>query len=411
MLVATRVAFSKSWRALALASLLASTLLVRLWLIRHFSEPDTDAPGHLGIARALLSDPTNISLHWVWLPAYHYVLAGMLWLGLNADGIRIVNCGLAVLVPVLVLHYAESTTEGDGSSRAAPWMAAGLCAISPVVNLLGTSAQQETLFTLLVVGAAWAIDRRRYVVAGGVLALASLIRYETWGAAVLILGLRALVALPAVAKRLPERALATCRLPVVVAWPSLFAVGGWLLAHKLREGEWLGVLRELYRYSHVQRESLHRPAIWFPLEQPLFVFGSVVLLLFVFGLPRAWRPSFVLPAGIYLFLVGAYLGKGALGSARYYESLTPFVALGAAHGVCAITRWRWIGRGVFAAAALQLSALSVELCLWTWPPAQAEARTTPAAEPPRAAAPSEPLLSSRKPSTVSQRRFEAPLHR
>ncbi|HEY2515746.1 MAG TPA: hypothetical protein VGI39_32980, partial [Polyangiaceae bacterium] len=273
--------------------------------------------------------------------------------------------------------YGESTAEGEEAPRAAPWMAAALCTISPVVNLLGTSAQQETLFTLLVVGAAWALDKKRYLLAGAILALASLIRYETWGAAVLILGLRALIAVPWVAKRLPERALALCRVPLVVAWPSLAAVGGWLLAHKLREGTWLGVLRELYRYTHAQRESLHRPALWFPLDQPVFVFGSVVLILFVFGLRRAWRTSFVIPAGIYLFLVAAYLGKGALGSARYYESLTPFVALGAAYGACAISRWRWIGRALFVAAALQLSALSINLCLWTWPP-RTETRATPA---------------------------------
>ncbi|HEY2513369.1 MAG TPA: hypothetical protein VGI39_21015, partial [Polyangiaceae bacterium] len=83
---APKAALSNGWRALALGFLIACTWLVRLWLIKNFSEPDTDAPGHLGIARALLSDPTNITLHWVWLPAYHYVLAGLLWLGLNADG-------------------------------------------------------------------------------------------------------------------------------------------------------------------------------------------------------------------------------------------------------------------------------------------------------------------------------------
>jgi hypothetical protein len=167
-------------------------------------------------------------------------------------------------------------------------------------------------------------------------------------------------------------------LPLVVAAPSVVAIGGWLLARKLREGQWLGFLRELYRYTQLQRESLHRDVLWFPLQQPLYVFGSVVALLFFAGLRRAWRPSYVVPLGIYLFLLGAYVCKGALGSARYYESLMPFVALAAAHGACSVgARWRWIAPAVFLAASLQLAALSVQLFLWTWPPG-VNATTPPA---------------------------------
>jgi hypothetical protein len=87
------------------------------------------------------------------------------------------------------------------------------------------------------------------------------------------------------------------------------------------------------------------------------------------GLRRAWRPSHAIPLGIYLFLTGAFLFKGALGSARYYESLMPFVALSAAHGACVLgARWRWIAPAVCAAASLQLAALCIQLFLWTWPP-------------------------------------------
>jgi hypothetical protein len=153
-----------------------------------------------------------------------------------------------------------------------------------------------------------------------------------------------------------------------VAAPSLIAVGLWLLAHRLREGQWFGFLRELYRYSHAQRETLHRDVLWFPVQQPLYVFGSVVGLLFFAGLPRAWRPSYAIPLGIYVFLTAAFLFKGALGSARYYESLMPFVALSAAQGACVLgARWRWMAPAVCLAASLQLAALSIQLFLWTWP--------------------------------------------
>ncbi len=105
-----------------------------------------------------------------------------------------------------------------------------------------------------------------------------------------------------------------------------------------------------------------------PVEQPLFVFGSVVALLFFAGLRRAWRPSHVIPLGIYLFLLLAYAFKGALGSARYYESLMPFVALSAAHGARSLAaRWRGFAPALFLVASLQLVALSTQLFLWTWP--------------------------------------------
>jgi hypothetical protein len=75
------------------------------------------------------------------------------------------------------------------------------------------------------------------------------------------------------------------------------------------------------------------------------------------------------PLGIYLFLVGAYVCKGALGSARYYESLAPFTALAAAHGACALgARWRWLAPALVTASALQCAGLSMQLFLWTWPP-------------------------------------------
>ena len=48
-----------------------------------------------------------------------------------------------------------------------------------------------------------------------------------------------------------------------------------------------------------------------------------------------------MPLGIYLFLLVSYTFKGALGSARYYESLTPFVCISAAYGASVIgERWR-----------------------------------------------------------------------
>src|SRR5690348_4894643 len=114
-----------------LGVVIVATLLVRLWDIAHFPEPDTDAAGHLGIARALLAHPMSVSVHWVYLPAYHYVLAMLEGVGLGATGVRVVNCVLAAALPVVVLRYARDTASGERVAL----MAALLCAIAPLVNL------------------------------------------------------------------------------------------------------------------------------------------------------------------------------------------------------------------------------------------------------------------------------------
>lgn len=331
-----------------LAVVIVATLAVRLWAIGHFPEPDTDAAGHLGIARALLAHPASISVHWVYLPAYHYVLALLEGAGLGAHGIRVVNCVLAAALPVLVLRYARDT----GSGERVALMAALLCAMAPLVNLLGTSGQQETLFTLLVVGTAWAIDTGHARRAGALLAFAVLVRYEAWGALALLVAWQ-------LGRREP-------RVPWVVTGPAIVAVLAWLLAHKLSDGQWLGFLRELYRYAHRQRDTFDRGPLWFAYRQPLAVFGWAVLALFFVGVRRAWRIGHVVPLGIFLFLEVAYAFHGALGSARYYESLTPFVALAAAHGIGALgERRRWLERLAFVVAFGRLLVLSSRFCGWT----------------------------------------------
>jgi len=339
-----------------LAAVIAATLLVRLWVIAHSPEPDTDAAGHLGIARALLAHPMSVSVHWVYLPAYHYVLALLEGVGLGATGVRVVNCVLAAALPVVVLEYARRTGHGERVAL----MAALLCAISPLVNLLGTSAQQETLFTLVVLGVAWAIDAGHTRRAGALLAFAVLVRYEAWGALALLVALQIAQRTPRVSRLLPWP-----RLPWAVTLPAAFAVFAWLLAHKLADGQWLGFLRELYRYAHRQTETFDRGPLWFAYRQPLSVFGWVLLGLFVVGLRRAFRIGHVVPVGICVFLEAAYLLRGALGSARYYESLTPFVALAAAHGVRVLgARRRWIARSVFVVAFARLLLLSTRFCGW-----------------------------------------------
>jgi hypothetical protein len=319
----------------------------------------------------------------VWPPGYHYFLAALLACGVTADGVRVLNCVFAAAIPFLLWRYGERTVAPGASdaARLAPYLAAVLCAAMPIVNLLGTSAQQETIFTVLVIGTVWAIDAERFAVAGAILAIATTVRYEAWGGVGVLAGLRALGSLPAVQRRLARREASVdegplgevaraCRLPLVVIVPSLVAMGGWFLAHRLADGTWFGFVREIYRYTHIQRDSFHQAfwteLLWFPVTEPYFLFG-LTLPLFFLGARRAFRAGFVVPLGIYLFLLASYVGKGVLGSARYYESLTPFVCLAAAYGASVIgERWRRALPVAFAAALAHVVWLLVLTGRWTF---------------------------------------------
>ena len=99
------------WRWLALGAVILVTTVLRVWVIRHFPEPDADAKGHLGIAQALLSDPLNVRVHWLWPPGFHYFLAALFAAGVTAQGVRLLDCAMAALLPVLLWRYGERTTR------------------------------------------------------------------------------------------------------------------------------------------------------------------------------------------------------------------------------------------------------------------------------------------------------------
>jgi hypothetical protein len=360
-----------SWHPVVLGAVILATTVVRVWVIDHRPEPDGDAKGHLGIAHALLSNPLNVAVHWVWPPGYHYLLAGLLALGVTAHGIRLLNCTLAALLPVLVWRYGETTLQPSASrmERLAPICAGVLCAAMPIVNVLGTSAQQGTLFAILILVAVWGIDTGRFALSGAMLAVATMIRYEAFGAVGLLAGLQIAWLFPSVVRRLPSALVRLCRLPVVVVAPALVTVAAWLLAHRASDGTWFGFLRELYRYTHVQRETFFHHDAWtdflfFPVIQPYYLFG-MTLPLVLLGARRAWRPGFIVPLGIYLFLLGSYTCKGVLANDRYYESLTPFLCVSAAYGALAVGRWwRPATPVAFAAAFAHVVRLLVQTGQW-----------------------------------------------
>jgi hypothetical protein len=303
-------------RILVLATLLG--LIVRLVYVFLLPDFDGDAYAHFEFAAHVHPHPTDLKVHWVWLPGFHFAVAALQKIGISFRGVRIINAFLCALSPWLMLRYARTT-----ASVSAMVMIAG----SGLMIVLGTAALAEMPFTLAVLGAAVMIDEKRPVATGVLLTIAASMRYEAWFV-VMIMGLFSIVQM--VRSRGRERGLF-----VAAAIPSAAIVLYILVRRFVTDApEWLWFIRETYRFTHMQRGlSTASPifdVLWFPVILPFFVMGPALLLIPFGG--RWKRPSSIIPIALLLFLAFTYLGRGALGQARYLTVLVPFACLAIARG-------------------------------------------------------------------------------
>lgn len=306
---------------LAIAGLVM--LAVRLAIVLTTADVDTDAYGHFRIARDLVGAPTNLAAHWVWLPGYHYVVWALLHAGLTFTGLRVLDAVLQGAAAFLLYDLVARRSGDDAArSREVAALAALAFTLAPLSNRLATSAQAETFFTALVLASAWAIERRRAVLAGALLAGACLVRYEAWGAIAALGGFWAL--------RRRDRDRDRTVGVATFAIPAL-AVAGWILLRRHADGEWLAFVRHTQAFaSGVRAAQGLSPLI--ALALPFTVLGPAVLLL-PLGLRRAARVGWLVPGGILAFLLASYLGRGALGLERYFTALIPFACVAIADGV------------------------------------------------------------------------------
>jgi len=315
-----------------LSTVVAIMFAIRVAYVLAVPDLDGDAYGHFGIASRVLAHPTDLSPHWVWLPGYHFLLAGLQALGARFVHVRLLNAALQCLGPVLLYRYARIH-----ASRVVALLAAATFALSALPNDVGTSALSEGSFTLLVLGAALGIDRGATklgwaVLAGVLLLLACTMRYEAWAASA---ALSVAWLVDAVRTKKPMwRALPAALLP------SVFVVG-YIVFRRFYDGEWFWFVRETLKFTNMQRHVLHRSllfeAFWFPICLPWKLLGPAVLLapigLFAGGKRvSSLPPSVFVPAAIATFVLTLYAGSSILGLARYWSALMPFVCLLVAQG-------------------------------------------------------------------------------
>ncbi|MCC6525099.1 MAG: hypothetical protein IT373_20760 [Polyangiaceae bacterium] len=337
---------------LALAG--AAMLALRLCAVFGAAEPDGDAYGHLHIARALADDPANLRAHWVWLPGWHYALAGWVALGGTHTGVRLAVALLQTLAPFVLHAWIARRDE-----RVAQ-LAALAFTLAPLPNVLGVSAQPEAPFAWLLLGATVALARGRGVLAGVLLALASLVRYEAWGA----VGCLVAWALVARLRRRPGP-------PLVAGLVPLGAIVLWIALRRVGDGSWLWFVAHTRDFAGGIRDASPLPGWVDTWLLPLWIawraFGPSVVLV-PLGLARALRAlravpvPWLVPGGAFLFLTAGYLGGGVLALPRYLTAFTPFACVAMAEAALALGRSG--RRAQLVAAGGLLVALGAMTAFW-----------------------------------------------
>jgi len=141
-----------------------------------------------------------------------------------------------------------------------------------------------------------------------------------------------------------------------------------VLAHRVSDGSWLGFIREIHRYTNLQRESFHQDRwtdlLWFPVTQPYYLFG-LTLPLFFLGVPRAWRVGFMVPRHLPVLAV-SYAFKGVLAADVLRVADAVSVHLRGVRHVRDRDRRRWALPLAFAAAFAHVVWLLVLTGRWTF---------------------------------------------
>lgn len=358
--------------AIALAMALAALAAWRAKCVLAGPDQDTDAYAHHMIARAILADPRDLAVHWVWLPLFHYAQVPLVALGGTMDDVRWLNVVFAAALPVGLYAHVRRTAN-PGASAIAPeavaLVAALFAAACPIAMQMGTTAQPEPAFALLVLGVAVAIERRRHFAAACLLAAAAMLRYEAW-AVVALVGAMLVIATLA-GRRVGASAWRILLLPaaLVLAWAAL---------RRPVDGAWFGFLGQTHSFAndatHAGGTLRAADLLYYPVWVALRTMGPA-LPLAAFGVARTVRQqgaSFVLvPVACLAFVSLTWATRSSLGLDRHFVVAVPLYATFAAQGMAAIADAlaRWLrpasARAVAALAAVaSLAAMLVALDVW-----------------------------------------------
>jgi hypothetical protein len=202
----------------------------------------------LSEGRYFATEGTGAVVGRFWLPGQFFVLGALGRLGLDAASAPLVLGAITFGVTLVAVHALARDLAPEGWGEAAGRGAVVVAATSPLLLVLSHSALAEPLSNALVAFAASALVRRhrvgprRLVFSGAVaMLLATWVRYEAWGSALVFV-----VAAAALAHRREGRAAALREGAVAsLAW---LGPSGWLVAQYVVHDDplaFLGTIEEM----------------------------------------------------------------------------------------------------------------------------------------------------------------------
>ncbi len=322
---------------IVLSAAVIAVLAWQVYFLLTMPDGDTDAYAHFIIARDIVRNPYDLSLHWVWLPLFHYIDSLFVLSGAGMHAVRLMNVIVWSAIPFLVYYYAARKTD---SVRAA--LISGIIAAAfPLGILMGTTAQPEPLFTLFLLLFVILFDSEKYFLSSVFVTAACMMRYEAWAA----LGFLSVYILYNFLRK-KEGFRLSFGLLLNIIFPMLFLLI-WSVLRYRSDGAWFQFLHGTMKFAGDAlgeapasggilkiAGDLFFYVFWVP-----FIFTGIIAAAIPFGFKKFYAQNkilFVAGLGILIFITLSWVTKSNLGLNRHFTSLIPLYAVMAGYGIDAI---------------------------------------------------------------------------
>lgn len=285
--------------------------------------------------------PGDLSIHWVWLPVFHYLSAGAILLGAGMQLIRFSNVIIWISIPVTMFFFLYKN-ENENKLFIA-FLSALLCGLFPIGILMGTTAQPEPIFTLLVLLFVISSSGRKYIISSIILSLACLMRYEAWA----VLG--AVFAL-FIIDCFRERKIIVDLRALTFILPALFILL-WAILRLPFDGKLFGFLSQTQQFANdALKESnsfqggflkIIKDFFHYPVVIPV-LFSGLNILFLPFGiksLHRNYKLLFYTGTAILAFITLSWMMKSNLGLNRHFVSVIPLYSVLTAYGILNVSKY------------------------------------------------------------------------
>jgi hypothetical protein len=310
-----------------------------LLYINLFPDFDTDAYAHHCIAREVYLNPLNLNIHWVWLPLVHYIQIPFIALGLSMQVFRYLNLFIVLLIP-LVLYRFLATFLPEDEKDVKIFISLAICILTPILILMGTTAQPEPLFCLMILLFGFYFTGKKYFLSSVFLTVAVMLRYEAWiiPAVIIILYLSLYLFSKSKNNLYPgSKWIISLLLPVI-------AMLAWTILRRISEGVWFGFVLTTNNFANdvLQSSSSFQGGItgflydlfYYPVIIPYFFYGPLIILAYL-GIKKFYKFNsviFLIYLSLLSFISLSWIKKSSLGLHRHFMVIVPFAAVLIAYG-------------------------------------------------------------------------------